>query len=67
VMAQDMFFTPLPANNALEFINLKKNTLPDFYKLELPPTFLPIGLPWPGCTGIWRLPRSAATPCSSCS
>jgi hypothetical protein len=38
IMLQDMFFTPLPAANALELINYKKDTLPDQYKLELKPT-----------------------------
>jgi hypothetical protein len=38
VMAQDMFFSPIPASNAVEFINYRKDTLPDYYKLELKPT-----------------------------
>jgi hypothetical protein len=37
ITAQDMFFTPLPAANALELINDAKNNLPADYKLELPP------------------------------
>lgn len=38
IMAQDMFFTPIPASNALELIKYKKNTLQSDYKLELKPT-----------------------------
>jgi hypothetical protein len=34
VTAQDMFFTPLPAANALELVNYTKNNLPADYKLE---------------------------------
>lgn len=36
--AQDMFFTPLPAANALELINFSKSSLQADYKVELPPT-----------------------------
>jgi hypothetical protein len=36
--ADDMFFTSLPATNALEAIRYEKNNLQDDYKLELPPT-----------------------------
>jgi hypothetical protein len=38
VMAQDMFFTQMPAANALELINFRKDTLPDYYKMEIKPT-----------------------------
>jgi hypothetical protein len=43
ITAQDMFFTPLPATNALELINYTKNNLQADYKLELPPTQTRIG------------------------
>jgi hypothetical protein len=43
ITAQDMFFTPLPAANALELINYKKDNLQADYKVELPPTDLKIG------------------------
>jgi len=43
ITAQDMFFTPLPAANALELINYTKDNLQDDYKVELPPTELKIG------------------------
>jgi hypothetical protein len=36
--AQDMFFTPLPASNALQFVNYMKDNLQADYKLEEPPT-----------------------------
>jgi hypothetical protein len=42
ITAQDMFFTPLPAANALEFVNYAKDNLQDDYKVELPPTELKI-------------------------
>jgi hypothetical protein len=38
VTAEDMFFTQLPAANALELVNYTKDNLPADYKLELPPT-----------------------------
>ncbi len=38
VTAQDMFFTPFPASNALELVNYSKNHLQADYKVELPPT-----------------------------
>jgi hypothetical protein len=38
VFAQDMFFTTLPASNALEFVNYKKDTLQADYKIELEPS-----------------------------
>ena len=38
ITAQDMFFTPLPAANALELINYSKDNLQADYKMELPPT-----------------------------
>jgi hypothetical protein len=36
--AQDMFFTPLPATNALQLVNYMKDTLQADYRLEEPPT-----------------------------
>jgi len=38
ITAQDMFFTPLPASNALELINFSRNNLQADYKVEMPPT-----------------------------
>jgi hypothetical protein len=38
ITAQDMFFTPIPATNALELINYTKDNLQVDYKAELPPT-----------------------------
>jgi hypothetical protein len=38
ITAQDMFFTPLPASNALQLVNYTKDNLKDDYKVELPPT-----------------------------
>jgi len=38
VTAQDMFFTPLPTENALELTAYEKDNLQDGYKLERPPT-----------------------------
>lgn len=38
ITAQDMFFTPLPAANALELIHYSKAHLQADYKVELPPT-----------------------------
>jgi hypothetical protein len=38
ISAQDMFFSPLPARNALELINYSKNNLQADYKVEMPPT-----------------------------
>lgn len=38
ITAQDMFFNPLPAKNALELINYSKNNLQADYKVEMPPT-----------------------------
>jgi hypothetical protein len=38
ITAQDMFFTPLPATNALQLVNYAKDNLQDDYKVELPPT-----------------------------
>ena len=37
ITAQDMFFTPAPAANALELIEYAKDHLPVQYELELPP------------------------------
>lgn len=37
ITAQDMFFTQLPATNALQLVNYEKNHLQSDYKLELPP------------------------------
>ncbi|HWX55681.1 MAG TPA: hypothetical protein VN176_13925 [Verrucomicrobiae bacterium] len=38
VTAQDMFFTPLPAANALELVNYSRDHLQDDYKVEMKPT-----------------------------
>jgi hypothetical protein len=38
ITAEDMFFNPLPANNALELINYSKDHLQADYKVEMPPT-----------------------------
>jgi hypothetical protein len=38
ITAQDMFFTPLPASNALELITYMKDHLQEDYKQEEPPT-----------------------------
>jgi hypothetical protein len=38
ITAEDMFFTPLPANNALELVNYSKDHLQADYKVEMPPT-----------------------------
>jgi hypothetical protein len=37
VMAQDMFFTPLPTKNALELVAYQKDNLQSDYKLEVAP------------------------------
>lgn len=44
ITAQDMFFTPLPAANALELINYSKEKLQADYKVEMPPTPTKIGV-----------------------
>ena len=38
ITAQDMFFNPLPASNAVELVNYSKNHLQADYKVELPPS-----------------------------
>jgi hypothetical protein len=38
VTAQDMFFTPLPAANALELVNYSRDHLQDDYRVEMKPT-----------------------------
>jgi hypothetical protein len=43
ITADDMFFTTLPATNALELVNYSKDNLQADYKLELPPTPAKIG------------------------
>jgi hypothetical protein len=43
ITAEDMFFTRLPATNALELIHYSKENLPAEYKLELSPTPTRIG------------------------
>lgn len=43
ISAQDMFFTPLPANNALQLVNYMKDNLRADYKQEEPPTPTKIG------------------------
>ncbi len=42
ITAQDMFFTPEPATNALELINYMKDNLQADYKVELPATELKV-------------------------
>jgi hypothetical protein len=42
ITAQDMFFTPLPATNALELINYAKDNLHADYKVEVPPSQIKI-------------------------
>lgn len=42
ITADDLFFTPLPATNALELVNYSREHLPSQYKLELPPTDMKI-------------------------
>lgn len=36
--AQDMFFTPMPAANARQFVNYSRNHLADYYQMEMKPT-----------------------------
>ena len=43
ITAQDMFFTPLPVNNALQLVNYIKDNLQADYKQEEPPTLTKIG------------------------
>jgi hypothetical protein len=43
ITAQDMFFTALPAVNAVDLINQMKDNLQSDYEVELPPTDLKIG------------------------
>ena len=38
ITAQDLYFSPWPAVNALQLVNYEKNHLQAGYKLELPPT-----------------------------
>jgi hypothetical protein len=38
ITAEDLFFTPWPAANALELVNYTKDSLQEDYKVELPPT-----------------------------
>src|SRR5205807_1025399 len=40
--AHDMFFTPLPAANARQFVNYSHNHLPDYYEAELKPSQITI-------------------------
>jgi len=42
ITAQDLFFTPLPATNALQLVNYTKNNLQADYQLELKPTKIEI-------------------------
>jgi hypothetical protein len=42
VFAQDMFFTPAPASNALELVKFKRDHLPAVYKMELEPSLTKI-------------------------
>jgi hypothetical protein len=41
--AQDMFFTPLPANNARQVVNYTRNHLTSDYEVEMKPTQTTIG------------------------
>jgi hypothetical protein len=43
ISAQDMFFTPVPAASARQFVNYSKSHLPDYYQVELKPTQTTIG------------------------
>ncbi len=43
ITAEDLFFTPLPASNALELVNYSKNNLQADYKVEIPPTPAKVG------------------------
>jgi len=38
ITAQDMFFTPFPAENSLDLVKYSRKNLEPVYKLELPPT-----------------------------
>ena len=38
IIAQDMFFAPLPATNALELVNYSKDNLQSDYQVEMAPT-----------------------------
>jgi hypothetical protein len=38
IIADDLFFTPLPATNTLQLVDFAKDNLQADYKLELPPT-----------------------------
>jgi hypothetical protein len=38
ISAEDLFFTPLPANNAAELVDYSKDHLQADYKVEMPPT-----------------------------
>jgi hypothetical protein len=42
ITAQDMFFTPLPASNALELVNFSKRHLQTDYRVEMQPTLTKI-------------------------
>jgi hypothetical protein len=42
IAAQDLFFTPTPAGNALELINLRQDKLNADYRVEQPPTLVRI-------------------------
>jgi hypothetical protein len=43
ITAQDMFFTPLPASNALQLVNYSKDHLQADYRMELPMTQTKLG------------------------
>lgn len=43
ITAEDMFFTPLPANTTLELVNYKTEHLPVDYKMELEPSETRLG------------------------
>lgn len=43
ISAQDMFFSAVPADDAMELIRSSKEHLPSYYELERPPTEVKIG------------------------
>jgi len=43
VSADDMFFTPFPVSNSVEYVNYSKDNLQSVYKLERAPTQIRIG------------------------
>ncbi len=75
IAAQDLFFTLIPAKNALGLINYTKDSLNADYKVEQPPTPVtianhsfvrfdygsPVVHPWPSYIGTCWQPKSAVT------